>query len=82
MSKDRGRFSKRVTIPAEGSFTVPADLSKKLDEILKAISNLTERIDVIDKRFDNLELRLDDFERSVNNKIVKLACGRRLAVAE
>ena len=69
MTKDRGRFSKRVAIPAEGCFTMPADLNKKLDEILKAISNLTERIDVIDKRFDNLESRLDEFERSVHNKI-------------
>ena len=69
MSKDRGKFSKRVVIPAEASFTIPDDLNKKLDEILKAISNLTERIDVIDKRFDNLESRLDEFERTVNNKI-------------
>ena len=54
MSKDRCKFTKRVAIPAEASFTMPADLNKKLDEILKAISNLTERINVIDLRFDNL----------------------------
>ena len=47
---------------------MPADLNKKLDEILKVISNLTEKIDAIDKRFDNLESRLDEFERSVDNK--------------
>ena len=69
MSNDRGKFLKRVAIPAEASFTTPADLNKKLDKILKAISNLTERIDVIDKRFDNFESRLDEFERSVSYKI-------------
>ena len=55
MSKGRGKFSKRPAIQAEASFTMPADLNKKLDEILKAITNLTERFDAIDKRFDNLE---------------------------
>ena len=50
---------------------MPADLNKKLDKILKAISNLTERIDVIDKMFDNLKSRLDEFERlsNIENKI-------------
>ena len=50
---------------------MPADLKKKLDKILKAISNLSERIDVIDKMFDNLESRLDVFERlsNIENKI-------------